>query len=67
MIYVGIDWADDHHEIHITNDTAKTLAKFQIPHDCDGFTNLHNRKQKGSHLVRLFENGRLANMIRKVG
>jgi len=43
MVYVGIDWADDHHDVHITNDTTKILAKFQISHDCDGFTNLHNK------------------------
>ncbi len=43
MIYVGIDWADDHHDVHITNDTTKTLDKFQISHDCDGFANLHNK------------------------
>ncbi len=43
MVYVGIDWADDHHDVHITNDTTKILAKFQIAHDCDGFANLHNK------------------------
>ena len=25
-IYVGIDWADDHHDVYITNDSAKPLA-----------------------------------------
>lgn len=43
MIYVGIDCADDHHDVHITNDTTKTPAKFRISHDCDGFANLHNK------------------------
>ncbi|MBZ0110180.1 MAG: IS110 family transposase, partial [Candidatus Scalindua rubra] len=43
MVYVGIDWADDHHDVHITNDTTKLLAKFQISHDCDGFADLHNK------------------------
>lgn len=43
MVYVGIDWADEHHDVHITNDTTKILAKFQISHDCDGFANLHNK------------------------
>ena len=28
MIYVGIDWADDHHDIVITDDSAKTLDQF---------------------------------------
>jgi transposase len=41
MLYVGIDWADDHHDVCITNDTAITLAQFQIPHNTEGFTALH--------------------------
>ena len=36
MIYVGIDWADDHHDILITDDSAKTLDQFRIDHTCDG-------------------------------
>ena len=41
MIYVGIDWADDHHDIVITDDSAKTLDQFRIDHTCDGFALLH--------------------------
>lgn len=43
MIYVGIDWADDHHDVAITDDSAKTLSEFQISHDSSGFTVLHDR------------------------
>ncbi|QOJ05054.1 MAG: transposase [Planctomycetia bacterium] len=32
MLYVGIDWADDHHDIVITDDSAKTLDQFRIDH-----------------------------------
>jgi transposase len=42
MIYVGIDWADDHHDIFITDDSAKTLDQFRIDHTCDGFVLLHS-------------------------
>lgn len=42
MIYVGIDWADDHHDIAITDDSAKTLDQFRIDHSCDGFALLHS-------------------------
>jgi transposase len=37
MIYVGIDWADDHHDVAITDDSAQTLSTFQISHDSSGF------------------------------
>ena len=43
MIYVGIDWADDHHDVAITDDSAKTLSQFQISHDSSGFATLHAR------------------------
>src|SRR3989304_498982 len=42
MIYVGIDWAHDHHDILITDDSAKTLDQFRIDHTCDGFALLHS-------------------------
>lgn len=42
MIYVGIDWADEHHDIVITDDSAKTLDQFRIDHTCDGFALLHS-------------------------
>ena len=41
LIYLGIDWADDHHDIVITDDSAKTLNQFQIDHTPDGFAQLH--------------------------
>jgi transposase len=41
MIYVGIDWADDHHDVAITDDSAETVSKFQISHDSSGFMKLH--------------------------
>src|SRR3990170_3357835 len=56
MIYVGIDWADDHHDILITDDSAKTLDQFRIDHTCDGFALLHshlaNHQMSPGHLLR---------------
>jgi len=44
-VYVGIDWADDHHDIHVTNDSAVALDSFRIPHSYEGMEKL--RKQLG--------------------
>src|SRR5215510_12002076 len=41
MLYVGIDWADDHHDVCCTDDTATTLVQFQIAHSTEGFATLH--------------------------
>jgi len=35
-------WADDHHDIFVTDDSAKTLDQFRIDHTCDGFALLHS-------------------------
>ena len=36
MLYVGIDWASDHHDVCLTNDSAQTLAAFRIAHGSQG-------------------------------
>lgn len=43
QIYVGIDWADDHHDVHVTNNAAQVLAKFAIPHSYEGMEELKQR------------------------
>ena len=47
-VYVGIDWADDHHDIHITDDSASPLDSFSIPHSYDGMKKLRERLGKSS-------------------
>jgi len=42
-LYVGIDWADDHHDICVTDETATTLAQCQIAHSAEGFAALHRQ------------------------
>ncbi|MCK4326628.1 IS110 family transposase [bacterium] len=34
--YIGIDWADDHHDIHITDDSAEKIDAFRIQHSLAG-------------------------------
>ncbi len=41
MLYVGIDWASDRHDVCLTNDSAQTLAAFRISHGSEGFERLH--------------------------
>jgi hypothetical protein len=31
MLYVGIDWADEHHDVCFTDNTATTLAQLAAP------------------------------------
>jgi transposase len=47
-VYVGIDWADDHHDVHVTNDGAAALDSFRIPHSHDGVEILKKRLGKFS-------------------
>ena len=47
-VYIGIDWADDHHDIHVTDDSAAPLDSFSIPHSYDGMKKLRGRLGKSS-------------------
>jgi len=47
-VYIGIDWADDHHDIHVTDDSAAPLDSFSIPHSYDGMKKLRERLGKSS-------------------
>jgi transposase len=42
-IYVGIDWADDHHDVYVTDSSAAALDSFNIPHSHEGMEKLINR------------------------
>lgn len=42
-IYVGVDWADDHHDVHVTDDSAAVLDSFRIPHSYEGMEKLRQR------------------------
>lgn len=46
MHYVGIDWADEKHDIYITNDSGKKLACFEISNDQKGMLKLLIKAQK---------------------
>jgi transposase len=48
QVYVGIDWADDHHDIHVTDDTATALDNFRIPHSREGMEKLAKRVDRCS-------------------
>ena len=42
-IYVGLDWADEHHDIYITDDSAANLGQFSIDHSHSGLEELKGR------------------------
>jgi transposase len=47
-VYVGVDWADDHHDVHVTNDSGINLDNFRIPHSHAGVEKLKSRLIKFS-------------------
>ncbi|HVA92622.1 MAG TPA: transposase, partial [Chloroflexota bacterium] len=42
-IYGGIDWADDHHDVYVTNEQAEKLAAFRVAHTVEGLATLRQR------------------------
>jgi len=41
MLFVGDDWAEDHHDLEIVDDTGRVLARKWLPEGLDGVTRLH--------------------------
>ena len=42
MLFVGDDWAEDHHDIEIVDDDGKVLARRRLPEGLEGVTRLHS-------------------------
>jgi hypothetical protein len=41
MLFVGDDWAEDHHDIELVDDTGRRLAKARLPEGIEGISRLH--------------------------
>ena len=41
MLFVGDDWAEDHHDVEIVNEEGRRLVRRRLPEGLDGVTRLH--------------------------
>ena len=41
MLFVGDDWAEDHHDVEIEDDAGRRLARKRLPEGLAGITQLH--------------------------
>lgn len=41
MLFVGDDWAEDHHDVEVQDETGKTLKAARLPEGMEGMTRLH--------------------------
>ena len=41
MLFVGDDWAEDHHDVEVQDETGRTLRTARLPEGVDGMTRLH--------------------------
>ena len=48
MLFVGDDWAEDHHDVEVQDATGRRLAKARLPEGLAGITRLH--ELVGAHL-----------------
>jgi transposase len=42
MLFLGDDWAEDHHDIEIIDDDGKVLVRRRLPEGIEGVTRLHS-------------------------
>ena len=40
MIFVGVDWAEAHHDVHVENEEGKRLGRARLPEGVDGIARL---------------------------
>jgi transposase len=48
VLFVGDDWAEDHHDVEVQDETGRRLAKGRLPEGLAGITRLH--ELVGAHL-----------------
>ena len=41
MLFVGDDWAEDHHDVEIVDDTGRVGTRRRLPEGLEGVTRLH--------------------------
>jgi len=41
LLFIGDDWAEDHHDVEIQDETGRRLAKARLPEGISGITKLH--------------------------
>ena len=41
MLFLGDDWAEDHHDVELVDERGKRLARKRLPEGLDGITRLH--------------------------
>jgi transposase len=41
LLFIGDDWAEDHHDIEVENGAGRRLAKGQLPEGLEGITRFH--------------------------
>lgn len=51
MLFVGDDWAEEHHDIEIVDETGRVLARKRPPEGLVGMTRLH--ELLGKHVCQL--------------
>jgi Transposase/Transposase IS116/IS110/IS902 family len=42
MIFVGVDWAEAHHDVHVQNEDGKRLAGGRLPEGVEGVARFHD-------------------------
>lgn len=42
MIFVGVDWAEAHHDVHVENEDGKRLGGGRLPEGMEGIARLHD-------------------------
>ena len=41
LLFIGDDWAEDHHDLEVEDETGRRLAKARLPEGLEGISRIH--------------------------
>ena len=51
MIFVGVDWAEAHHDVHVQNEDGKRLGGGRLREGVDGIGRFHDLAVASGRLI----------------
>jgi hypothetical protein len=51
VLFVGVDWAEDHHDVCVMTEDGRVLSKRRVPHNVSGLGALHERLVLGAQVL----------------
>ena len=52
QVFVGLDWAEDHHDVFVEDDTGRRLGAGRLPEGVEGIARFHEIARRATSMIR---------------